>query len=36
MIEELENKTVIELLTMIKYLRENPAPTFLSRVGSYT
>ena len=34
--EELENKSVLELLKMIQDLRENVVPTFLSRVGSCT
>jgi hypothetical protein len=33
---ELEDKTVLELLTMIKELKENPVPTFFSRIGSST
>lgn len=34
--EELENKSIIELLNMIKELRENPVPTFFGRIGSCT
>jgi hypothetical protein len=34
--EELEQKSVLELLNIIKELRENPVPTFFSRVGSCT
>ena len=34
--KELENKTVLELLTMIKELKDNPVPTFFSRVGGFT
>jgi len=34
--EELQGKTVLELLNMIRELRDNPVPTFFSRVGSHT
>ena len=34
--EELEKLTVIQLLTMIKEIKENPVPTFMSMVGSCT
>lgn len=34
--QELEQKSFLELLNMIKELRENPVPTFFSRVGSCT
>jgi hypothetical protein len=34
--QELDQKSVLELLNMIKELRENPVPTFFGRVGSCT
>ena len=34
--EELEKLTVIQLLTMINEIKENPVPTFMSMVGSCT
>jgi hypothetical protein len=34
--QELEKLTVIQLLTMIRDIKENPVPTFMSRVGSCT